>query len=482
MGRYVRKYPSPAADYVALDVGGVLSDKEKDFYDGDSIYKSAMEGCYMFCTLKARTGRFPWLISRVNYPRRNHWVHRFARSLGLDDSKVILVREASEKGWWTQKMTCVVDDQWQPLKSMAHGAKDTLIAAIWFVDDRTPIPQGGDNELVARRAFLINDFTTLEQFLRLQCSPRALEVFQRGPPHGPHSDELVREALAALETTTKTEERQAAAAAEVDAAAAKDAADHGVDFTEDDDDDDGRRDKTAAASAERPSSSVAASATPASEAAAAEPDSEPSSAAAASAVPASPPAGLPLTKTEGTNEGPLEPVDDDEETSSSSDDDNDDDNDDDKEARKKREKSDESREARTAAKKKRVTLMPAEPPSAVTLTERPATQSDLENVVHQLRTEIQSSVASAVAGSSSSATPRPTPPSWQTAGRSMGSGWANRKAERSWQHRQRGGQQPPRVLDLPMCKGCERNQPGARCAGQLCRQCCWDPNSPQHAG
>ena len=51
MGRYVRKYPSPAADYVALDVGGVLSDKEKDFYDGDSIYKSAMEGCYTNLTI-----------------------------------------------------------------------------------------------------------------------------------------------------------------------------------------------------------------------------------------------------------------------------------------------------------------------------------------------------------------------------------------------------------------------------------------------
>ena len=64
MRRYVKKYPARAAEQVAIDVGGVLSDKQVEYQDGQTIYRAAMPGAYMFIhMLKHRTGRWPKVVS-----------------------------------------------------------------------------------------------------------------------------------------------------------------------------------------------------------------------------------------------------------------------------------------------------------------------------------------------------------------------------------------------------------------------------------
>ena len=177
--RYVPKYPSRSAMKVAVDVGGVLSDKSKPFVDGEQIYQSAMQGAYMWLhMLKHRTGRFPVIVSRVNHPNINHWVHRFVEALGVERHHVKLVEKRLQKRMFTREMTCVIDDEWDALSAMAQGAEKTLISAIWWQDVMVrPIVRSELDEWVAGKTNCLDSFDALQFEMRLECTREAMEVF-----------------------------------------------------------------------------------------------------------------------------------------------------------------------------------------------------------------------------------------------------------------------------------------------------------------
>ena len=72
------------------------------------------------------------------------------------------------------------------------------------------------------------------------------------------------------------------------------------------------------------------------------------------------------------------------------------------------------------------------------------------------------------------------PPVWQ--GRTPDSQWTRRKQERADNHKAAASAGPPKktkITEVPMCKRCGKNQPGAYCPHKLCRRCCTEP-CPQH--
>ena len=239
MRRYVKKYPARAAEQVAIDVGGVLSDKQVEYQDGQTIYRAAMPGAYMFIhMLKHRTGRWPKVVSRVNQPDKcPHWVHRFCVSLGMPQGQVNLVKHMDDKKYFTEGMTCVIDDQWLALKMMACGGQETLIDAIWFHADKKKLPPGQSSldSWVGGKMTILGTFEELVQHLRLQCPPQVQQIFAEGPPNGPHKPELVQRALALLEPKEvgDTVVQAGGKDDEVTVAAAQDESVHDVDFDDD---------------------------------------------------------------------------------------------------------------------------------------------------------------------------------------------------------------------------------------------------------
>jgi hypothetical protein len=67
-------------------------------------------------------------------------------------------------------------------------------------------------------------------------------------------------------------------------------------------------------------------------------------------------------------------------------------------------------------------------------------------------------------------------------GRTPDSQWTRRKQERADNHKAAASAGPPKktkITEVPMCKRCGKNQPGAYCPHKLCRRCCTEP-CPQH--
>ena len=524
MRRYVKKYPARAAEQVAIDVGGVLSNKQVEYQDGQTIYRAAMPGAYMFIhMLKHRTGRWPKVVSRVNQPDKcPHWVHRFCVSLGMPQGQVNLVKHMDDKKYFTEGMTCVIDDQWLALKMMACGGQETLIDAIWFHADKKKLPPGQSSldSWVGGKMTILGTFEELVQHLRLQCPPQVQQIFAEGPPNGPHKPELVQRALALLEPKevgTTVVQAGGKDDDEVTVAAAQDESVHDVDF-----DDDMAALPAAAATeafvAASATESVAASATEFVAASATEKEAVPdqpqgavaeTAAAAAAAGSSNPPSsGLILTERPDHIEKPLDDNDEEDRAAekmkqrrvfiAAKDDDyeyyseciysSDDDAPHAGSAKDIKKRQATTGYPQSADKKKRETKSSREPsPSVgsprptrklgVSLRERPASHADVVSAVHQLRSDMQTVVRHAVWSASSTPTQHP----WGS-NRSTHSGWAQKKAQRAMQHRAAAGNRPPKVIDLPMCTGCQRNQPGCGCTSHMCRQCCTDPACPQHGG
>ena len=512
MRRYVKKYPARAAEQVAIDVGGVLSDKQLEYQDGQTIYRAAMPGAYMFIhMLKHRTGRWPKVVSRVNQPDKcPHWVHRFCVSLGMPQGQVNLVKHMDDKKYFTEGMTCVIDDQWLALKMMACGGQDTLIDAIWFHADKKKLPPGQSSldSWVGGKMTILGTFEELVQHLRLQCPPQVQQIFAEGPPNGPHKPELVQRALALLEPKevgTTVVQAGGKDDDEVTVAAAQDESVHDVDF-----DDDMAALPAAAATeafvAASATESVAASATEFVAASATEKEAVPdqpqgavaeTAAAAAAAGSSNPPSsGLILTERPDHIEKPLDDNDEEDRAAekmkqrrvfiAAKDDDyeyyseyiysSDDDAPHAGSAKDIKKRQATTGYPQSADKKKRETKSSREPsPSVgsppptrklgVSLRERPASHADVVSAVHQLRSDMQTVVRQAVWSASSTPTQHP----WGS-NRSTHSGWAQKKAQRAMQHRAAAGNRPPKVIDLPIANATNLDVDAlATCAASVAR-------------
>ena len=70
------------------------------------------------------------------------------------------------------------------------------------------------------------------------------------------------------------------------------------------------------------------------------------------------------------------------------------------------------------------------------------------------------------------------------AGRRVGGAWAAKKRARAEAYKAvqaSGGALPQRVIEVPVCAGCGRHQPGARCTNYRCSKCCLRLGGcPQH--
>ena len=139
---------------------------------------------------------------------------------------------------------------------------------------------------------------------------------------------------------------------------------------------------------------------------------------------------------------------------------------------------------------KTVTLKPAAaaPPAAPptrTPPEPKSAASLLAEVKSLLRAADRVAKALPAAASSSSWEEAPPPPaapgssSWEGAppppawgGRHPQSGWTARKKARAQAHRAGAGGGAPRIIGVPMCWKCQRNNPGAACPQQMCGPCC----------
>lgn len=199
--RYRKKYPAASAAKVAIDCGGVLSERGDVKHDGATIYRAAAENAYLFVhLLHHRTGDYPHVVSRVNNPSPTHWVVRFCEAMGIPRDHIHLVQDAKEKDRHTTGCTCVVDDSWNALRAMGAGAGGDLVEGFWWQNHTDFLPSGRHpyDEWMQRKVRCLADFWTLARELRLQCTHAAHAVFARGPPNGPHSAALVAEAVAAL--------------------------------------------------------------------------------------------------------------------------------------------------------------------------------------------------------------------------------------------------------------------------------------------
>ena len=124
-----------AGSALMLDVGGVLSGFDDFKHDGGTIYKSALTGAY--CFLQSFKRKYPGIpvhvISRVNVPAPDHWVVRFANSLGL--TSVHMVKRRREKGEVAKALgiTICVDDAYESVHSDGLGVLSQLAAwdSLW---------------------------------------------------------------------------------------------------------------------------------------------------------------------------------------------------------------------------------------------------------------------------------------------------------------------------------------------------------------
>ena len=156
----------------------------------------------------------------------------------MPQGQVNLVKHMDDKKYFTEGMTCVIDDQWLALKMMACGGQDTLIDAIWFHADNKKLPPGQSSldSWVGGKMTILGTFEELVQHLRLQCPPQVQQIFAEGPPNGPHKPELVQRALALLEPKevgTTVVQAGGKDDDEVTVAAAQDESVHDVDFDDD---------------------------------------------------------------------------------------------------------------------------------------------------------------------------------------------------------------------------------------------------------
>ena len=94
-----------------------------------------------------------------------------------------------------------MDNDYPALYAMACGAHETLVEAFWFGAKGTYFPkiQRQYDEWLRGKTRIADDFWSLQTELRLQCNNRAAMIFDKGPPNGPHSQELVQKALEALQ-------------------------------------------------------------------------------------------------------------------------------------------------------------------------------------------------------------------------------------------------------------------------------------------
>ena len=296
------------ARILAIDCGGVLSCTTDDVkYDDDKIYKAAMEGAYCFVQLyKLKSGRWPQVVSRVNFPSNKHWVRRFCKqTFGIPDECIHLVREKAEKGPVCAQLgaTAVVDDSYDALYAMGTGAWETLTSAVLFQEQGKALSKQGlwDSWLLENKIEFAGNMLELMVALGIARTRAQAEEYQSqfswGPPTHPHSDDLLETALAVIRGIP-----QAVQAREAEVASAADADAHGVDYSADDQATGASVAKAAAvapppkhaaapAKAPLPQAAAAASAPPPKHAAApAANASQPVAAAAASSPPAAAPA------------------------------------------------------------------------------------------------------------------------------------------------------------------------------------------------
>lgn len=282
------------ARILAIDCGGVLSCTTDDVkYDDDKIYKAAMEGAYCFVQLyKFKTGRWPQVVSRVNFPSNKHWVRRFCRqTFGIPDGCIHLVREKAEKGPVCAQLgaTAVVDDSYDALYAMGTGAWETLASAVLFQEQGKPLSKQGlwDSWLLENKIEFAGNMLELMVALGIARTMTQAEEYQSqfswGPPTNPHSEDLLETALAVIRGIP-----QAVQAREAEVASAADADAHGVDYSADDQASGASVAKAAAAApAKAPLAAAAKSAPPPTAAAPA--NASPPVAAAAASEAAPPP-------------------------------------------------------------------------------------------------------------------------------------------------------------------------------------------------
>ena len=228
------------ARILAIDCGGVLSAKTDDVkYDDDKIYKAAMEGAYCLVQMyKFKSGRWPHVVSRVNFPSNKHWVLRFCKhTSGIPDECIHLVREKAEKGPLCAQVgaTAVVDDSYDALYAMGTGAWETLASAVLFQEQGKPLSKQGlwDSWLLENKLEFAGNMLELMVALGIARTMTQAEEYQSlfrwGPPTHPHSEERLETALAVVRGIP-----QAVQAREAEVASAADADAHGVDYSADD--------------------------------------------------------------------------------------------------------------------------------------------------------------------------------------------------------------------------------------------------------
>lgn len=217
-----------------------LSCKTDDVkYDDDKIYKAAMEGAYCLVQLyKFKSGRWPHVVSRVNFPSNKHWVLRFCKhTFGIPDECIHLVREKAEKGPVCAQLgaTAVVDDSYDALYAMGTGAWETLASAVLFQEQGKPLSKQGlwDSWLLENKLEFAGNMLELMVALGIARTMTQAEEYQSlfrwGPPTHPHSEERLETALAVVRGIP-----QAVQAREAEVASAADADAHGVDYSADD--------------------------------------------------------------------------------------------------------------------------------------------------------------------------------------------------------------------------------------------------------
>ena len=223
------------ARILAIDCGGVLSAKTDDVkYDDDKIYKAAMEGAYCLVQMyKFKSGRWPHVVSRVNFPSNKHWVLRFCKhTFGIPDECIHLVREKAEKGPVCAQLgaTAVVDDSYDALYAMGTGAWETLASAVLFQEQGKPLSKQGlwDSWLLENKLEFAGNMLELMVALGIARTMTQAEEYQSlfrwGPPTHPHSEERLETALAVVRGIP-----QAVQAREAEVASAADADAHGAD-------------------------------------------------------------------------------------------------------------------------------------------------------------------------------------------------------------------------------------------------------------
>ena len=178
-----------------LDVGGVLSALGGDYkHDGQTIYKSAVVGAY--CFIQCFKRKYPavpaHVISRVNVPADDHWVVRFANSLGL--TSVHMVRRRKEKGEVAKSLgiTICIDDAYECVHSMAmacYGPKWQL--GILFGGRPPP----GHDDWVSQNTVVLGDFGKVAEKLGCNVPSQVWRWFgENGPPRQPHNPAKLGEA------------------------------------------------------------------------------------------------------------------------------------------------------------------------------------------------------------------------------------------------------------------------------------------------